>query len=1061
MSLLLRFRDPGAVFPIITWESLTPAACSGDGFGNGLARTVVTIIPTSGTATRTLTRTTQTFAGKVVVIEDDSATSASPDSTTTYVAGQPVTRVLSGATFVESWTYDALGREIRHTDPRGASTATSYNPVGQAVTVTDAAGQTTTYTYYPATDPAAGRVASVTNPKNKAVSYGYDNLGHVTSVSGDAAYPVIYTYDSYGARETMTTRRSENQTSTTTWIHDPATGLLAKKIYQGQTADTPAWLYTYFADGRIETRTSRRGVVTTCDYNGFGDLVSVAYSGDNNLTPHVTYAAFDRLGRPGSVTTGSDTATLAYDPYTGAESITYGDGDSSLPGLAVMARDADTAGRPTGFNVTQGTSTIHHNTLSYDPVLGHLSGVASDSGSTALSYYPGSSILRQAVTTVGANVVRRETRVLDPAGRIIGMHTSAGPDNSLTTLTATGYVVDELGRRTSARREDGSTWTYGYNDRSEVTAGSKRLAGMTITEFAAGQKFNYSYDDIGNRLTAFSGGNDTGADQRETSYTTNALNQYYSIQNPRSLDVIVRSPAATIGVTSAGNDVVLDNQATYSYHRAEITSWDDVAQWVPVAVTSGGQALSQGHLWLPPANVSPFFDDDGNLLNDGRWSYAWDGENRLVSMHRSSAVGPNLLLEFRYDHRGRRIAKKVTDLADNNNVLSNLRFVYDGWNLVAEFEVTEGNLSLVRSYTWGPDLSNTLQGAGGVGGLLAARSGTADFYPCFDGNGNVIAWSDSQRQVRRRFDFDPFGNVTTTENTATLMPDIPLGFSTKYTDTETGLVYYIGRYYIPPLGRWASMDPIEEEGGVNLYGFVGNDGVCSVDCFGLEAYVLLYAAHDNEGSGVFKTWADWMANKIRNKEKTDFDTDFRCFDPSVDTINYIRVDSEDDLEKLKTIKNVRYIGSFGDGRDDTFWYLNTRGGSTAIASEGTPMKSNKSDLVTLEQFSSMINWADACNSCCTAGLAIELYHCGTDIGTNPIREKLDNELNHRSALTDGFGPIPCPRTDIFVGGFSSGVSNGIGLPRSQVGFRGWPRPKEESKKRVLNPNCRPRPECAP
>ena len=31
--------------------------------------------------------------------------------------------------------------------------------------------------------------------------------------------------------------------------------------------------------------------------------------------------------------------------------------------------------------------------------------------------------------------------------------------------------------------------------------------------------------------------------------------------------------------------------------------------------------------------------------------------------------------------------------------------------------------------------------------------------------------------------------------------------------------------YDPAQGRWASRDPIEEQGGVNLYGFVGNNGI--------------------------------------------------------------------------------------------------------------------------------------------------------------------------------------------------------------------------------------------
>lgn len=41
-------------------------------------------------------------------------------------------------------------------------------------------------------------------------------------------------------------------------------------------------------------------------------------------------------------------------------------------------------------------------------------------------------------------------------------------------------------------------------------------------------------------------------------------------------------------------------------------------------------------------------------------------------------------------------------------------------------------------------------------------------------------------------------------------------------------------YYDPSAGRWVSRDPIEEEGGVNLYGFVNNDGVNSSDYLGMD-----------------------------------------------------------------------------------------------------------------------------------------------------------------------------------------------------------------------------------
>ena len=70
-------------------------------------------------------------------------------------------------------------------------------------------------------------------------------------------------------------------------------------------------------------------------------------------------------------------------------------------------------------------------------------------------------------------------------------------------------------------------------------------------------------------------------------------------------------------------------------------------------------------------------------------------------------------------------------------------------------------------------------------------------------------------------------------STGTVATQMPFRFSTKYQDAETGLLYYGYRYYDPNTGRWLSRDPIEEEGGENLYGFNGNNGVNILDILGL------------------------------------------------------------------------------------------------------------------------------------------------------------------------------------------------------------------------------------
>jgi RHS repeat-associated protein len=105
--------------------------------------------------------------------------------------------------------------------------------------------------------------------------------------------------------------------------------------------------------------------------------------------------------------------------------------------------------------------------------------------------------------------------------------------------------------------------------------------------------------------------------------------------------------------------------------------------------------------------------------------------------------------------------------------------------------------------------------------------------PAYDGNGNIIALVNAaDGTLAASFEYDPFGN--TIKATGAAANAQPFGFSTKYTDTETGLCYYGLRYYNPSTGRWPSRDPIEEQGGVNLYGFVENSPLSEVDSIGLK-----------------------------------------------------------------------------------------------------------------------------------------------------------------------------------------------------------------------------------
>ena len=220
---------------------------------------------------------------------------------------------------------------------------------------------------------------------------------------------------------------------------------------------------------------------------------------------------------------------------------------------------------------------------------------------------------------------------------------------------------------------------------------------------------------------------------------------------------------------------------------------------------------------------TPAFDADGNNTNGpipvatGNATLEWDAENRLVKVTRADSV----VITYAYDYHGRRISKTVGGGTARH-------YFYEGWNPVAEY----AGHTLDKTYLWGMDLSGSIQGAGGVGGLLAVKEGAYHYYPTFDGNGNVGEYLDAAGVSAAHYEYDAFGN--TVASSGTKQSDFAHRFSTKFFDSESGFYYYGYRYYDPVTGRWPSRDPIEERGGTNLYGFNGNDALSRWDYLGQE-----------------------------------------------------------------------------------------------------------------------------------------------------------------------------------------------------------------------------------
>jgi len=234
--------------------------------------------------------------------------------------------------------------------------------------------------------------------------------------------------------------------------------------------------------------------------------------------------------------------------------------------------------------------------------------------------------------------------------------------------------------------------------------------------------------------------------------------------------------------------------------------------------------------------VNPTYDADGNMTRLGDWRHTWDAENRLVrSEPYGFATNGAVRLEYVYNHKNLRVAKIKKRLSGRGadypfnpsqpgtwDVIETRRYVWDGYNIAAEIVIDEVTPSTnVTYYVWGTDLSGTLQGAGGVGGLLAVIRPDGTFFPCYDANGNVTYYVDGAGNIRAHYKYSPFGEIVV--QSGDLADTFKFRFSTKYWDEETRSYYYGYRHYAPKLGCWLSKDPIGEEGGLNLYAICENN----------------------------------------------------------------------------------------------------------------------------------------------------------------------------------------------------------------------------------------------
>jgi RHS repeat-associated protein len=166
----------------------------------------------------------------------------------------------------------------------------------------------------------------------------------------------------------------------------------------------------------------------------------------------------------------------------------------------------------------------------------------------------------------------------------------------------------------------------------------------------------------------------------------------------------------------------------------------------------------------------------------------------------------------------------------------------------------QGTVTSVRRYLWtdGTQPAEERDGANAVlrrfypeGEQAPGAAGPLDrlFY-AKDHLGSVREVTDAAGVLRARYDYGFWGNRTRLSGDV----ETAVGYTGHHHHGKSGLVLTWYRAYDPDTGRWLSRDPIAEDGGLNLYGYVFNNPSDWIDPQGQSAMDWVHGALDAIGT---------------------------------------------------------------------------------------------------------------------------------------------------------------------------------------------------------------------
>ncbi len=696
-----------------------------------------------------------------------------------------------------SYSYDPLGRKIIQTLPDGSTLQWCYDGVA---TSTSQSACTTNHTAYTGTwvdslDESGNRMQDVSDglgrlraavepdPTSNALSfetdYSYDALGNLLEVnqkgaSGDTPVVRTFTYD--GFSRLLCASNPENSGATCPSSESSA-------IPPGVMA------YTYDPDNNVQTRKDARGITTSYSYDNLNRVTSKTYSD------------------------GTATACFQYDQaaggkgYLSAEWTQSGSCSSTPPGSAGLTEREIGSYDPMGRILTDeqcltigncGSSSLYSLSYTYDWAGNIRSFTNGLGGSSALTFNTTYNVADRLISVTGSP--------------------SAGGSGSTALFTASGYTAS--GALTNASMGTGTTqpvtllrnydpgrlWPTSEQDTAIVGGNQVPVYNWTVNNYATNGNvmgmndsvmgtWTYTYDHLNRLKSGVPGAGAPSGDSGE--YLCFAYDPFGN-----------RTQAGFQSTTCSSTD-----PATATYNAKNQVTWTTVNQ-----ATNGFT-----------------YDASGDVLYDGKYYYAWDGEERLSGVQTYPITGGTVVTGYVYDAEGQRVAKTTSGAVTDEYLL--------GLNGEQLTEVNSSGWTHSNVYAGGHLLA-TYEGPAGT-----EQQGYYFHFTDWLGTERVQAYADGDPNVQCIS--YPFGDGSICQHATEQQ------FTGKERDPETLNDYFGVRYYLSGAGRFLSPDPsgisaqdASNPQSFNLYSYALNAPLTLVDATGLDSScppVVASAASGDDG----------------------------------------------------------------------------------------------------------------------------------------------------------------------------------------------------------------------